>query len=83
MLRARRFMLARPSPWRAAATSKPQPLSAMVMPTEVISSRIARLFTPPLYEALAEEKYYNYQPPPESGITATVEEEAAESATAA
>ena len=39
-----------------------------MMATAVVSARIARLFTPPLYEALAEEKYYDYQPPPESGI---------------
>ena len=54
-----------------------------MMATAVISARIARLFTPPLYEALAERKYYDYQPPPESGITGTVEAEAAGSATAA
>jgi H+/Cl- antiporter ClcA len=60
--------------------------SGMVIPmmaTAVIASRIARLFTPPLYEALAEQKYYDYQPPPESGITAAVEAEATEPATAA
>ncbi len=39
-----------------------------MMATAVVAARIARLFTPPLYEALAEQKYYDYEPPPESGI---------------
>ena len=45
--------------------------SAMVIPMMAValaSSRIAGLFTPPLYEALAEERYFHYEPPPESGI---------------
>jgi len=43
--------------------------TAMVIPmmaVAVFSSRIAGMFTPPLYEALAEDKYFRYQPPPES-----------------
>ena len=46
--------------------------TAMVIPLMAValaSSRLAGLFTPPLYHALAEERYYHYQPPPESGIT--------------
>jgi len=45
--------------------------SAMVIPmmaVALVSSRIAGLFTPPLYEALAEDKYFHYEPPPESGV---------------
>jgi H+/Cl- antiporter ClcA len=45
--------------------------TAMVIPLMAValaSSRVAGLFTPPLYHALAEERYYRYQPPPESGI---------------
>ncbi len=45
--------------------------TAMVIPLMAValaSSRLAGLFTPPLYHALAEERYYHYQPPPESGI---------------
>ena len=43
--------------------------SAMVIPmmaVALLAARISRLFTPPLYEALAEGRYFNYQPPPES-----------------
>ena len=45
--------------------------SIMVIPmmaTAVISARIARLFTPPLYETLAEQKYFDYQPPREARL---------------
>ncbi len=37
-----------------------------MMATALVSARIANLFTPPLYEALAEQKYFTYQPPPEA-----------------
>ncbi len=37
-----------------------------MMATALVSSRIANLFTPPLYEALAEQRYFDYQPPPEA-----------------
>ena len=43
--------------------------SAMVIPmmaVALISARISGLFTPPLYEALAEDRYFHYEPPPES-----------------
>jgi H+/Cl- antiporter ClcA len=43
--------------------------SAMVIPmmaVALIAARISGLFTPPLYEALAESRYFQYQPPPES-----------------
>ncbi len=43
--------------------------SAMVIPmmaVALISARISALFTPPLYEALAEDKYFEYEPPAES-----------------
>ena len=43
--------------------------SAMVIPMMAValaSARVAGLFTPPLYHALAEERYYHYEPPPES-----------------
>ena len=43
--------------------------TAMVIPmmaVALVSARIAGLFTPPLYEALAEDKYFLYEPPPES-----------------
>lgn len=39
-----------------------------MMATALVSARIANLFTPPLYEALAEQKYFDYQPPPEARI---------------
>jgi len=39
-----------------------------MMATAIVSARIARVFTPPLYETLAEEKYFNYQPPPEARV---------------
>ena len=45
--------------------------SAMVIPmmaVALVSSRISALFTPPLYEALAKDKYFHYEPPPESGV---------------
>ncbi len=45
--------------------------TAMVVPLMAValaSSRVAGLFTPPLYHALAEERYYHYEPPPESGL---------------
>ena len=43
--------------------------SAMVIPmmfVALVSARISGLFTPPLYEALAEDRYFHYEPPPES-----------------
>jgi H+/Cl- antiporter ClcA len=43
--------------------------SAMVIPLMAValaSARLAGLFTPPLYHALAEQRYYHYEPPPES-----------------
>ncbi len=43
--------------------------TAMVIPLMAValaSARLAGLFTPPLYHALAEERYYHYEPPPES-----------------
>ena len=46
--------------------------TAMVIPLMAValaSARVAGLFTPPLYHALAEERYYHYQPPPESRIS--------------
>lgn len=45
--------------------------SGMVIPmmaTALVAARIARFFTPPLYEALAAEKYFEYQPPPEARV---------------
>jgi len=39
-----------------------------MMATALVSARIAGLFTPPLYEALAEQKYFNYEPPPEARL---------------
>ena len=48
--------------------------TAMVIPLMAValaSSRLAGLFTPPLYHALAEDRYYHYHPPPESGIEAS------------
>ena len=45
--------------------------SAMVIPMMAVAlaaSRISSLFTRPLYEALAEDRYFHYEPPPESGI---------------
>ena len=46
--------------------------SAMVIPmmaVALVAARISGLFTPPLYEALAESRYFHYQPPPESAAT--------------
>ncbi len=43
--------------------------TAMVVPLMAValaSARIAGLFTPPLYHALAEQRYYHYETPPES-----------------
>jgi H+/Cl- antiporter ClcA len=43
--------------------------TAMVIPLMAValaSARLSGLFTPPLYHALAEERYYHYEPPPES-----------------
>jgi hypothetical protein len=43
--------------------------TAMVVPLMAValaSARIAGLFTPPLYHALAEQRYYHYEAPPES-----------------
>ena len=37
-----------------------------MMAVALISARISALFTPPLYEALAEDKYFEYEPPAES-----------------
>ncbi len=37
-----------------------------MMAVALISARISGLFTPPLYEALAEDRYFHYEPPPES-----------------
>ncbi len=39
-----------------------------MMATALVSARIAGLFTPPLYEALAELKYFNYEPPAEARV---------------
>ncbi len=39
-----------------------------MMATALVSARIAGLFSPPLYEALAEQKYFHYQPPPEARV---------------
>jgi len=38
-----------------------------MMATALVASRIAHFFTPPLYEVLAAEKYFEYQPPAEAG----------------
>ena len=43
--------------------------TAMVIPLMAValaSARLSGLFTPPLYHALAEERYDHYEPPPES-----------------
>lgn len=37
-----------------------------LMATALVASRISAIFTPPLYEALAEEKYFDYELPRES-----------------
>ncbi len=45
--------------------------TAMVIPLMAVAlaaSRIASLFTRPVYHGLAEDKYYHYEPPPESGL---------------
>ncbi len=47
--------------------------TAMVIPmmaVALLSARIASLFTRPIYHGLAEDKYFDYQPPPESGVPA-------------
>ena len=43
--------------------------TAMVIPMMAValaSARLAGLFTPPMYHALAEERYFHYEPPPDS-----------------
>jgi len=37
-----------------------------MMATALVAARVANLFTPPLYETLAEQKYFEYKPPPEA-----------------
>ena len=47
--------------------------TAMVIPmmaVALLSARIASLFTRPIYHGLAVDKYFDYQPPPESGVQA-------------
>jgi chloride channel protein, CIC family len=39
-----------------------------MMATALVAARIAGFFTPPLYEALAEQKYFRYEPPPEARV---------------
>ncbi len=47
--------------------------TAMVIPlmaVSLVASRISSLFTRPVYHGLAEDNYYRYEPPPESGLAA-------------
>jgi H+/Cl- antiporter ClcA len=48
-----------------------------MMATALVAARIASFFTPPLYEALAAQKYFNYEPPPEARVERTGQRPAA------
>ncbi len=39
-----------------------------MMAATLIAARIANFITPPLYEALAEREYFDYQPPPKARV---------------
>lgn len=43
-----------------------------MMATALVSARIAGFFTLPLYEVLAEQKYFDYVPPPEARVARTL-----------